>query len=428
MSVARHLGTARATYPFHVMIKGVGPICNIDCKYCYYLEKTALFPGEKTFRMDDALLEEFIRGYLRSHPGPTVLFPWHGGEPTMLGLDFFRKAVALQQKYLPKGWSCVNVPQTNGTLLTDEWCRFFKEHGFAIGLSMDGPAHLHDAWRVDKRQRPTHARVLAGLKLLQQHGVPVSVLCTVNSRNVKEPLAVYDFFRAQGVRALQFIPIVRPEGEGVSEHSVDGAEYGRFLTTIFDAWLSRDVGTVWVQIFDEALAKVRGETGSLCIFQETCGDSLALEHNGDLFACDHYVLEDYKLGNVREKSLKALVESPRLKAFARAKRDDLPGQCRACEVRFMCNGGCPKDRIRTTAAGEPGLNHLCEGFYAFFTHARPRLERLDKALKSFFRGDDAQPAGGEAPGAGSGPPKRNDPCPCGSGRKYKVCCMRAARA
>lgn len=413
----------RVKHPYHVMAKACGPLCNLDCSYCYYLEKTALFPEGTRFRMDDALLEHFIQSYIGSHPGPTVIFPWHGGEPTVLGVEFFRKAEELQRKYLPAGWNCINVPQTNGTLLDEEWCAFFKEKNFAVGLSLDGPSEFHDVNRPDKQGRPTHERVMRGLHLLQQYGVSFSVLCTVNSTNVKAPLEIYNFFREQGVTALQFLPIVKSLGEGnVSEETVSPIEYGEFLVAIFDEWMRRDVGKVWVQIFQECISKVRGNPGTLCLFQETCGDSLAMEHNGDLFACDHYVLEEYKLGNIRTQSMKALVESAKMKRFAQAKKKLLPAYCRACDVRFMCNGGCPKDRFLASPEGDPYLNYLCEGYMLFFRHVRSRLEAVARGANR------ASPPGrgGNGPASLSSRtqknPGRNDPCPCGSGRKYKLCC------
>jgi uncharacterized protein len=266
---------------------------------------------------------------------------------------------------------------------------------------------------------------MAGLALLQQYKVPYSVLCVVNSVNVGEPLAVYRFFREHGVTALQFLPIVMGTGPGhMSAQTVDAAAYGRFLIAVFNEWMTKDVGKVWVQIFEEALAKVRGEKGSLCIFQETCGDSLAMEHNGDLFACDHYVREEFKLGNIRERSMQAMVDSPAMKRFANAKRDTLPRYCRECDVRFMCNGGCPKDRLIETPDGEPGLNYLCEGFQAFFRYARPRLMELDRSLRAFF--PDAFHEEPPSAPAARAQPGRNDPCHCGSGRKYKHCCLRAS--
>ncbi len=376
--MVRHLSNSgRVRNRYHVMVKPGGPICNLDCSYCYYLSKTELYPDKNKFRMSERLLEKFVRSYIASHPGPNVVFPWHGGEPTILGLDFFKQAVALQQKHLPSGWKCINVPQTNGTLLDEKWCEFFAENGFAIGISLDGPAEFHDLCRPDKRGKPTHDRTMAALRMLLEYDVPTSVLCTVNNQNAKAPLEVYRFFREQGVTSMQFLPIVCSLEDGkVSEQTVAAVEYGRFLTAIFEEWLSHDVGVVWVQIIEECLAKHRGNSGSLCLYQEKCGDSMAMEHNGDLYACDHFVMPEWKLGNLKERTMKSMVESPKMKGFARGKRTSLPAFCLACNVKFMCNGGCPKDRFIAAPDGEPGLNYLCEGLGQFFRHTQGRLTTL----------------------------------------------------
>ncbi|MBI4083871.1 MAG: anaerobic sulfatase maturase [Candidatus Lambdaproteobacteria bacterium] len=422
---------------YHVMIKGVGPICNLDCDYCYYLEKTALFPGGGSYRMSEETLEQFTQAYIRTQSGPYVMFPWHGGEPTILGIDYYRKAIELQQKYLPKGWRCDNILQTNGTLLTPEWGKFFREANFLIGISIDGPAQYHDLWRKDRQRRGSHERVMRGLRVLQDHGVAHTVLCTVHRANAEAPLEVYGFFRDNGVTTMQFIPVVEPlPGGGVSERSVPARAYGTFLSTIFDEWLRHDVERVWVQIFEECLQVWKGKPANLCIFRETCGDALAVEHNGDLFCCDHYVKPSHRLGNVVEDGMAKLLRSPVLHAFGNAKRDTLPGQCRRCDVRFMCNGGCPKDRIISTADGEPGLNYLCEGYLHFFRHVRPVMEQIvapasapaavaNAMTPATAQAAPAQPASAHAgPQGGSrGAPGRNDPCPCGSGRKYKACCL-----
>ena len=399
----------RVRHPYHAMIKAVGPLCNLDCSYCYYLEKEALYPTGTRFRMDEALLERFISVYIASHPGDTVLFPWHGGEPMLLGIEFYRRALELELKHMPPGWNYVNVIQTNGTLLDEAWAVFLKQATFNVALSLDGPASCHDAFRPDKQQRPTHERVMRGLKVLQEHKVPVTVMCTVNSANVRAPLEVYRFFREHGVAAMQFLPIVRQqEGGGVSAQTVNALEYGQFLVAIFEEWLREGLGTVWVQIFDECMMKMRGEPGALCLFQETCGDSLVLEHDGDVFACDHFVVKEHRLGNVRTQSMKSIVESPKMKRFAQAKRDTLPTECRQCDVLSFCRGGCPKDRFASTPGGNPHLNYLCDGYRHFFRHARDRLAVL-------FPSDVRQAAAGPQPG-------RNDPCPCGSGNKFKRCC------
>jgi len=416
---------------FHVMIKPRGPICNLDCAYCYYLRKERLYPNSD-FRMTDALLEEFTRQYIQAQRVPEVIFGWQGGEPTLMGLDFFRRAVELQHKYHRPGMRILNALQTNGTTLSDEWCRFFREHDFLVGLSLDGPRGLHDAYRVDKGGRPTFDRVMTGLHLLKKHNVEFNILTCVHAVNAEHPLEVYRFLRDEaGARFIQFIPIVErdnktgfQEGTKVTERSVTGQQYGDFLVTVFDDWVRRDVGCVFVQIFDVALAAWLGQPPGLCIFEETCGTALALEHNGELYACDHFVEPRYRLGNIQETPLIELVGSERQRQFGLAKRDTLPRYCRECEMRFVCNGGCLKNRILRTPDGEPGLNYLCEGYKAFFTH-------IDRPMRIMA----AELQAGRPP---SGiilhlaceeaelqrrfvQAKPNDPCPCGSGKKYKYC-------
>lgn len=410
------------------MTKPIGPICNLECAYCYYLEKEALYPGTRSFRMSDAVLEAYVRQYIAAHVAPPVHFAWQGGEPTLMGLDFFRKAVALQKKYLPRGWTCTNALQTNGTLLTPEWCTFLRENGFLVGISMDGPPELHDRYRVDKGGRPTHEKVLRGLRLLQEHRVDFNVLCVVNNVNAEHPLEVYRYFKELGVEWLQFIPLVeRVGGREVSSRSVTAEKWGDFLVAVFDEWVRHDIGKIYVQIFEEAVRSEAGVPGGLCIFQETCGDALAMEHNGDVFSCDHFVLPEYKLGNIMETPLEELVALPRQEAFGRAKRDLLPRYCRECEVLDLCHGECPKNRFLETPDGEPGLNYLCAGYRRFFNHARPYVQRILALLRQGkpapllmeqLRAEEAErwrKAG------------RNDPCPCGSGRKYKHCCWRQRR-
>lgn len=409
--------------PFHVMIKPRGPICNLDCAYCYYLRKSSLYPEGEDFHITPECLETFIRDYIAAQPGPEVTIAWQGGEPTLMGLDFYRQAIAYQKKYLPAGWRCTHSFQTNGTLLTDEWCEFFKENNFLIGISMDGPEHLHDHYRRDKGDHPTHARVLNALQLLQKHEVDYNILCVVNNVNAAYPLEVYRFFRDLGVNWLQFIPIVEREGDGVSARSVDPLAYGRFLAAIFDEWLLHDIGRIFVQIFEEAVAVWSGYEPSLCIFRETCGRALVMEHNGDLYSCDHFVAPPYKLGNIRQTNLAELVNSPDQRQFGHAKHDRLPSYCLECDVLFMCQGACPKDRFVKTPSGEPGLNYLCAGYKHFFHHADPWLRRLVQLLRQRLAPAaimQVLQAEEDARWAAAG---RNDPCPCGSGRKYKKCCM-----
>jgi uncharacterized protein len=367
--------TTAAPRAFHVLLKPRGAICNLDCKYCFFLSKEQLFPGSH-FRMSDAVLENYTRQHIAAHDVPEITFAWQGGEPTLMGLDFFRRAVELQQKYRKPGTRIVNTIQTNATTLNDEWCRFFHTQRFLVGISLDGSRALHDAYRVDKGGSPTFDRVMAGVALARKHQVEFNILTTVNSANGDHGLEVYRFLRDEvGTSFIQFIPIVErdnttgfQEGERVTERSVTGEQYGGFLIAVFDEWVRHDVGRVYVQLFDICLGVWLGEPSSLCVFAETCGGALALEHNGDLFSCDHFVEPRHRLGNVAEIPLATLVGSPQQRQFGLNKRDTLPRYCRECDVRFICNGGCPKDRILTTPDGEPGLNYLCAGFKAFFKH------------------------------------------------------------
>jgi len=373
------------TQPFHVMIKPRGALCDLECAYCYYLAKADLYPGSK-FRMSDEVLESFTRQYLECQLTPEVTFGWQGGEPTLMGLDFFRRAIELQRRFARPGVQVLNTIQTNGVSLDDEWCAFFREHGFLVGISVDGPAALHDAYRVDKGGKPTHARVMRGLRRLQTHGVEFNVLTTVHAANAGHPLEVYRFLRDDARTGfMQFIPIVErtagTDGSPVTGRSVTGRAYGEFLVTVFDEWVRRDVGKVFVQIFDVALAAWYGQHPGLCIFEESCGRAMALEHTGDLYSCDHFVVPRHRLGNVLGTPLPVLTESPAQRAFGNAKKDTLPRYCRECEVRFVCNGGCPKNRLIATPDGEAGLNWLCEGYRGFFNHIRPAMEYMAAALR-----------------------------------------------
>lgn len=359
------------------MTKPVGPICNLDCAYCYYLEKEELYPPGTSFRMGEGLLEHYIRQYIEASPGPVVEFVWQGGEPTLLGLPFFQRIVELQQRFLPPGWQVSNSIQTNGLQLDEAWCRFLREESFLVGLSVDGPAEQHDPYRVDKGGRPTHARVIEGLRLLQRHGVEYNLLCVVHAGNVSHPLEVYRFFKQAGAAWVQFIPLVEHLGEGqVSERSVAAADYGRFLTVIFDEWIRHDVGRIYVQLFEECLKVWAGFEAGLCIFAETCGRALALEHNGDLYSCDHYVNPEHRLGNIALVPLAELADSPEQVRFGLGKRDSLPQYCQDCDVRFMCNGGCPRERFINTPDGAPGLNYLCAGYKQIFRHMDPYMRRM----------------------------------------------------
>ena len=383
---------------FHVMTKPIGAICNLDCKYCYYLEKERLYPGTKDFRMRDDVLESYVRQYLEQQDVPEVSFAWQGGEPTLLGVDFFRRAVALQQKYA-NGRKITNAMQTNGALLDDDWCRFLRDNRFLVGLSIDGPRRVHNHYRVDKQGGPTFDLALRGMELLKRHQVEFNTLTVVNRANARDPLEVYRFLRRQGSGFMQFIPLVERVGPGqtlapppqspenrpedlVTPWSVEPNQWGEFLCAIFDEWIRHDVGRVFVQSFEVHLAVWMGMPASLCVFAETCGAALALEHNGDLYSCDHYVYPEFKVGNILEQPIDQLVNSPRQIKFGRDKADTLPQYCRRCSVRFACNGECPKHRFLTTPDGEPGLNYLCAGYKRFFTHIDPYLRKLADLVRS----------------------------------------------
>jgi uncharacterized protein len=374
------------TSHFHVMVKPIGAICNLGCTYCYYLEKEHLYPEGEQFRMPWKVLKSFIRRYSAAHKHlPEIHFAWQGGEPTLLGLDFFERAVALQRKYQPAACRITNSIQTNGVLLDDAWGRFLKEQGFLVGISLDGSPDLHDRYRVDKGGQPTFDRVARGLEILQRHKVEYNVLTCVHRHNGDHPLEVYRFLKSLGARFIQFIPIVgraSPTLEAAMPTSVGAEQYGRFLTSVFDEWLCNDVGQVFVQIFDVALGIWALGQASLCVFDETCGRALALEHNGDLFSCDHFVTPEHRLGNLMDVPLVKMVDSPRQQRFGQAKRDALPAYCKTCDIRFACNGGCPKNRFALTPEGEPGLNYLCAGYQHFFHHIAPVMERMVAALRA----------------------------------------------
>ena len=402
-----------------VMTKPVGALCNLECRYCYYLDKRRLYPGRESFRMDDDLLEAYILQHIEASPGELVTFAWHGGEPTLLGLDYFRRIVALQQRHRPPGRRILNTLQTNGTLLDEAWCRFLAAEGFFVGLSLDGPAEHHDCYRVTRGGAPTHADVVRGWRLLQRHRVRCDVLCVVHAGNVRTPTPVYRFFKALGVQSLQFLPLVERTPAGVSERTAPAEAVGEFLCAVFDEWVRQDVGRIVVQTFDEAARAVCGLEHALCVFRETCGDVPVLEHNGDVYACDHFVDPAHRVGNIRETPLAALLASPAQQAFGAAKRDALPRLCRECDVRALCNGGCLKDRFLRTLDGEDGLNYLCAGYRRFFRHSHPALTRLAALWRA---GQPAERIMEELRAAGPAV-GRNAPCPCGSGRKFKRCCL-----
>jgi uncharacterized protein len=381
------------------MAKPIGPICNLDCKYCFYLEKENLYPGKHSWAMSEEVLESFVRQYIEAQAAPTITFAWQGGEPTLLGVEFFRKVVNLEQKFA-NGKRIANAFQTNGVLLNDTWAEFFAENHFLVGLSTDGPRELHDSYRLNKGGKSTFDSVINGIHYLKKHGVEFNTLTVVNRKNSQHPLEVYRFLREVGSGYMQFIPIVErvtsaPSPNGlhliapnwksnaeVTEWSVEPLQFGVFLCAIFDEWVRRDVGRYFVQIFDVALESWFGIPQGLCVFRETCGAALAIEHNGDLYSCDHFVYPENKLGNIMESPLESLVGSPQQKRFGIEKRSSLPRYCRECEVRFACNGECPKHRFLHTPEGEPGLNYLCAGYKLFFNHIGPYMKFMANELRN----------------------------------------------
>ena len=369
----------KASRIFQVFAKPTGPVCNLGCHYCYYLKKKHLYPESETFPMPDILLEEYIVQHIEASIEPLIRFSWHGGEPTVLGLDYFRKIVALQQKYRPLNRRIANGMQTNGTLLDEEWCRFLASENFAVGLSLDGPWELHDRYRLTQNGKPTFSQTRRGYELLRKHGIATDILCVVNATNVHRPTEVYRFFKQIGAPYVSFLPLVEP-GVGnekvVTDHSVPAEAFGDFLCTIFDEWVDRDIGRIKVQIFEEASRTAFGLGHSLCIFRKTCGDIPVIEHNGDFFSCDHFVDAEHRIGNIIETPLAELLESPAQRAFGRAKADSLPRFCRSCDVGDMCSGGCPKNRFMRTPDGKAGLNYLCAGYKGFFNHCRPFVKEV----------------------------------------------------
>ena len=416
---------------FHLLAKPTGAICNLDCTYCFFLSKEALYPGSK-FRMTDEVLEDYLRQYIEAQQIPEVTISWQGGEPTLMGLEFFQKSVELVEKYKKPGMQVSYAMQTNGTKLDDAWGEFLKAHNFLMGISIDGPPAIHDYYRKDKGGRGSFDQVKRGLDFLKKHKVDFNILCTVHAGNGDRPLDVYRYFRDElAAEFIQFIPIVErdnktgfQEGARVTKRSIQSKQYGQFLSAIFDEWIKADVGRVYVQIFDVALGAWYGQPPSLCIFAPTCGNALALEHNGDLYSCDHFVEPNYFLGNIQEENMLELVASEQQRKFGRDKLDTLPRYCHECEVRFMCNGGCPKNRFIQTPDGEVGLNYLCAGYKHFFNHIDfpmrimaylLRQNRPPAEVMQIFPTEKTriQEAIAKA--------NHNDPCPCGSRKPIKQC-------
>jgi len=416
---------------FVVMAKPVGPICNLECGYCYYLAKTGLFPRGEHFRMSSEVLESYISSFIAASPGPTVHFGWHGGEPTLAGIEFYRQVVEAQKRHQPAGWRCLNNIQTNGTLLDEQWCSFLAEQQFAVGLSIDGPASMHDASRPDRHGRPTHERAMRGLRLLRAAGIEPDVLCTLNALTAAHPREVYRFFLDQNVQWVQFLPVVeRVPGGGVSERSVTPEAMGEFLCTVFDEWVRYDLERIGVQNFLECFLVVSGKPANLCVMSKTCGQVLAMEHDGSVYSCDHFVDPAHRLGQVTSDALADLVTSPRQVAFGKAKHDALPDRCRECPVGFLCHGGCPKDRFSNRAEGDASLNYLCDGYQRFYSHILPYLARMASLARQgrpIFEITAELEAAEHEDRVRWQVTGRNDPCPCGSSRKYKQCCLLTRR-
>jgi uncharacterized protein len=367
---------------FQIFAKPVGAFCNLQCKYCYYLEKKDLYPGNRSFIMNDEILEMYIRQHIEASTDEVIGFSWHGGEPMLAGIDFFRNIVELQRKYKPSGRTIINGIQTNGTQIDEEWSRFFAKENFFVGISIDGPGDLHNKFRYTKNKKPVLQEVLKGYELLKKNGVLGEILCVVNSLNVKYPLVVYQFFKQLGAKYITFLPNVVQQKDsvtGVSRETVPSDEFGIFISTIFDEWIENDIGKIKIQIFEEAARTAFNQDHTLCIFKVNCGGVPVVEHNGDFYSCDHYVSPEYLVGNIKETSLADLLDSDRQKAFGLVKSKTLPRYCLECEVRSMCNGECPKNRFIKTPDGEPGLNYLCTGYKMFFNHCRPFVEAIAAA-------------------------------------------------
>ena len=431
---------------FSTMAKPIGSVCNLNCTYCYYLEKQNLYKQVSNFRMSDEVLEKFIRQYIEAQQVPTVSFVWQGGEPSLLGLDFFQKVVELQQKYAGKK-QIENSFQTNGTRLDDEWCSFFKQNNFLVGISIDGPEEIHNQHRVYKNGGPTFQDVMKGIELLRKHNVEFNTLSVVNRHNSQKPLEVYHFLKKIGSGFIQFLPIVERttvneladglklvhagslQEAKVTEWSVLPEDYGRFMITIFDEWVRNDVGRYYVQLFDVALANWVGENPGLCVFSETCGSAVVIEHNGDVYSCDHYVYPEFLLGNIKDTTLPDMLRSEEQYNFGNNKLQTLPDYCIGCEYRFACHGECPKHRFNTTPDGEFGLNYLCKAYKMIFAHVHPYMQYMGDELKKkrapanvmqWVKKMDDRKAGVKP--AAKIEIGRNDPCICGSGKKFKQCC------
>ncbi len=436
--------TADAPAGFHLLAKPSGSTCNIDCTYCFFLSKEALYPNDK-HRMSEATLEAYIRQLLESHRAPNVTVAWQGGEPTLMQLDFFRRSIELVEKYRRPGQVVEHTFQTNGLLLDDDWCVFFKQHNFLVGLSVDGPRELHDTYRLDRRGKGTFDLVIKGWEYLRRHSVDYNILCTVNAANEKHGRTVYRFFRDElGAKWVQFIPIIERTSEQtmqianqqgwsenpggrkrllytqtgnlVTERTVGAEQYGRFMVDVFEDWVRHDIGKVYVQLFDVTLEAFFGRH-LLCMHAPVCGHGPVLEHNGDLYSCDHFVEPRYLLGNIHQTHMQKLVALPEQRKFGNDKSDTLTAQCRVCKVRNWCNGGCPKDRFALSREGEPGHNYLCPGLELFFMHTGPKFRAMANLIQQRRYPAEVM-AQIAAEDVKRGPYM---PCHCGSGRNFRFC-------
>lgn len=381
--------------PLYVMLKPAGAHCNLACKYCYYLEKNKLYPTAQRHLMSDEMLEQFTREYIEAQTMNQVLFTWHGGEPLLRSIDFYRKALSLQQKYAG-GRRIDNVIQTNGTLLTDEWCEFFAQNHWLVGISIDGPQPDHDHYRLTAAGKPSWKKVMQGIKLLKKHGVEWNAMAVVNAYNANHPLEFYRFFKENGCQFLQFTPIVErltrhEDGRTLasladkneiplSEASVAPEQWGYFLCAIFDEWVRKDVGKIFVEIFDCTLANWMGVSPGICAYSKECGHAGVMEHNGDVYSCDHFVFPEYKLGNIRDQSLIDMLYGEQQQEFSRLKHSSLPRQCKECDMEFACHGECPKNRFMKDKYGDSGLNYLCLGYYHYYQHVAPYMDYMKQEL------------------------------------------------
>ncbi|PCJ58300.1 MAG: anaerobic sulfatase maturase [Planctomycetota bacterium] len=408
--------------PFHILAKPTGAICNLDCDYCFYLEKEELYPKNNQFKMNDETLDNYIKQYIESQPYGTqeVNFGWQGGEPTLMGVNFFRKAIKIQEKYKRPSMEISNALQTNATLINDEWGKFLSDNNFLIGLSIDGPQEMHDKYRLSKNREPTFHKVLEGLEHLKNNNVEFNTLTVIQENNGDYPIEVYDFLTDIGSTYLQFIPIVvfDEERKGVLEFSTGKEQFGNFLNGVFDRWLEKeDYGKISVQHFDMLLGILLGQPTSLCVHSQTCGNCLAIEHNGDLYSCDHFVDEEHLIGNVNNSSFTEVIDGEFQKKFGMDKLTTLPKDCQECEYLKFCYGGCPKDRYIDTETKLWGDNYLCASYKTLYKHTLPTLDKIAYCYKNGRPLSDYKVLGKEQEA-----PKRNSPCPCGSGKKFKQCC------